>query len=398
MRILVVNSFFPPRTTGSAHFSLDVAREYVRQGHEVWVVTTSMPGAPAREEVDGVRIVRLRAWSMKPGSLAFNYALPFVSVPGVSRRLRRLFDEAQPDVVHQNGQFFDLTFLTTWIAWRRRVPRVLTVHTPLMHTNALLNRIIAAVDRTLLRSLNAIGRPVVVGVDRFVCDMVQDRYRPRRGPVRFIPATLRVEEFSGGDGEVIRERFGLGDVPVILSLGHVIPIRSRVPLIRALPYIVKKYPTLQVLIVGEVYYDEFHQVAAEVGMLEHLVEAGRVLHADVPDYLAAASVAAHDLDGHMLGISTLETMAARVPVYSKVRRDVFPGIDLDEWPDLRIVEEADPETMAKSIIELLRSKERRRRVGKKQLDFVKQYFRVEVIAAEYLSIFESLDSSAPKPS
>ena len=35
MRILVVNSFFPPRTTGSAHFSLDVAREYVKQGHEI---------------------------------------------------------------------------------------------------------------------------------------------------------------------------------------------------------------------------------------------------------------------------------------------------------------------------------------------------------------------------
>ena len=43
MRILVVNSFFPPRTTGSAHFSLDVAREYVRNGHEVLVLTTMSP-------------------------------------------------------------------------------------------------------------------------------------------------------------------------------------------------------------------------------------------------------------------------------------------------------------------------------------------------------------------
>ena len=82
MRILVVNSFFPPRTTGSAHFSLDVAREYVRQGHDVWVVTTSVPGAPDREVIDGITVVRLPAWSVTPGSLAFNYALPFVVRPG----------------------------------------------------------------------------------------------------------------------------------------------------------------------------------------------------------------------------------------------------------------------------------------------------------------------------
>ncbi|MDP9465494.1 MAG: glycosyltransferase family 4 protein [Actinomycetota bacterium] len=390
MRILVVNSFFPPRTTGSAHFSFDVAREYVRQGHEVWAVTTSVVGAPVREELDGIHVVRLRSWSVTPGNLAFKYALPFVLLPGVTRCLKRLFDDVGPDVVHQNGQFFDLTFLTTWIPWRRKVPRVLTVHTPLMHTNPVLRAMIAGIDRTLVRSLNAPGRPVVVGVDRFVCEMVQRRYRPRRGPVRFIPATLRIDEFSTGDGHRIRDRFGLGDAPVILSFGHVIPIRSRVPLIRALPYIVKEFPDVKVLIVGEVYYDEFHRVAAQLGMLERLVEAGPVQHADVPDYLAAATVASHDLDGHMLGISTLETMAARVPIFTRVRRNVFPGIDLDEWPDLQIVEDAEPESIAGSICDLLRSADLRTRVADRQFEFVNRYFRAELVAAQYLAIFETL--------
>ncbi len=206
MRILVVNSFFPPRTTGSAHFAFDVAREYARQGHEVWVATASAPGAPATEDVDGVHVVRIRSRSIRPGNLAFNYALPFVG-PSAIRKLAQLFDEFRPDVVHQNGQFFDLTFLTTWMAWRRKVPRVLTVHTPLMHTNLVLRAVIAGIDRTVLRMLNAPGRPVVVGVDRVVCEMVQRRYRPRRGPVRFIPATLRTDDFGGGDGQSIRDRY-----------------------------------------------------------------------------------------------------------------------------------------------------------------------------------------------
>jgi glycosyltransferase involved in cell wall biosynthesis len=391
MRILVVNSFFPPRTTGSAHFSLDVAREYVRQGHQVWVATTSVPDAPQREEIDGITVVRLPSWSVTPGSLAFNYALPFVIRPGAIRRVKRLFDEVRPDVVHQNGQFFDLTFVTTWVAWRRGVPRVLTVHTPLMHTNPVLRVFISMIDRTALRVLNAPGRPLVVGVDRYVCEMAQRRYRPRRGPVRFIPATLRVDQFSTGDGDGVRRQFGLGlDDPIILSFGHVIPIRSRVPLIQALPRIVERFPEVRVLVVGEVYYDEFQRLAEKLGVVDHVVVTGRVPHAEVPDYLAAATVESHDLDGHGLGITTMEVMAARVPIFARVRRDVFPGIDLDQWPELQIVETADPVAIADSICHLLESAEFRRKVAECQYEFVSTYFRADIVSRQYLDLFDEL--------
>ena len=35
---------------------------------------------------------------------------------------------------------------------------------------------------------------------------------------------------------------GLGDVPLILSLGHVIPLRDRLALVEALPTILAKHP------------------------------------------------------------------------------------------------------------------------------------------------------------
>ena len=133
-----------------------------------------------------------------------------------------------------------------------------------MHTNPWLRAFISMVDRTALRLLNSPGRPLVVGVDRYVCEMAQRRYRPRRGPVRFIPATLRVDQFSTGDGELVRQKLGLGDRSIILSFGHVIPIRSRVPLVQALPHIVERFPDVCVLVVGEVYYDEFQRLAGEL--------------------------------------------------------------------------------------------------------------------------------------
>ncbi len=395
MRIVLVNSFFPPRTTGSAHFSLDVAREYVRAGHEVLVITTRVDDAPHDEVREGMRIVRVPARAVTPGNLAFNYSLPFAMRPGAVRRIKRLFREFRPDVVHQNGQFFDLTFITTWVAWRMGIPRVLTIHTPLIHTNRWLRMFIASVDRTALWALNAPGRPLMVGVDRYVCEMSQRRYRPRRGPVRFIPATLRVDEFSTGEAQRVRDRHSLGDDPVILSFGHVIPIRSRVPLVRALPYVVAEFPNVRVVVVGEVYYPEFQEVAEQLGVADRLVVVGRVPHHEVPDYLAAAEVESHDLDGHGLGITTMEVMAARVPIFARVRRDVFPGIDLDQWPELQIVETAEPHAIAEAICNLLRSAEFRAQVAERQWEFVNRYFRAEVVAGQYLGIFAELVDGGP---
>jgi len=390
VRILLVNSFFPPLTTGSAHFSLDVAREYVRQGHEVTVVTTRVVGAPDDEHRDGMRVVRVPAIVVTPGNLAFNYALPFAMRWGAVRRIARLVDEVRPDVMHQNGQFFDLTFITTWIAWRRRIPRVLTLHTPLVHTNPLLRAIIALVDRTVVRALNAPGRPVVVGVDRFVCELAQRRYRPRRGPVRFLPATLQIDRFAGGDGDRVRREHELGDAPVVLSLGHVIPIRSRVPLVEALPYLVKALPEVRVVVVGEVYDTRFLRVAADLGVDDHLVVVGRVPHERVADYLAAADVECHEFDGHNLGITTLEAMAAGVPIVAGIGRDVFPGIDLDEFPAIHVAERTEPEEIAETIAALVAPGPVRDASIVEQRAFVGRWFRPDLVARQYLSLFAAL--------
>jgi glycosyltransferase involved in cell wall biosynthesis len=121
-----------------------------------------------------------------------------------------------------------------------------------------------------------------------------------------------------------------------------------------------------------------------------VVVTGRVPHAEVPDYLAAATVESHDLDGHGLGITTMEVMAARVPIFARVRRDVFPGIDLDQWPELQIVESADPQSIADSICHLLGSTEFRAEVADRQYEFVNRYFRADVVSREYLDLFDEI--------
>jgi glycosyltransferase involved in cell wall biosynthesis len=391
MRILLVNAFYPPRTTGSAHFSRDVARRFSLSGHDVTVLTTAVAGAALDEELDGVRVVRLAARECNARRLSFNYSLPFVARHGAVREVTELMRATAPDIVFQNGQFFDLTFATTWAAQRLGIPRVLTVHTPLVHNGPVLRRFIAAVERTLLRAANAPGRPQIVGVDRSVCELVERRYRPRR-PVRFIPATLEIDAFGGGDGERVRAVHALRERPIILSLGHVIPTRSRLPLIRALPAILERHPDAVVLVVGGVYDRRFLRLAERLGVAASVRAVGPVPHDEVADHLAAATVDCHDLDGRTLGITTMEVMASGVPMFAIVRRDVFPGIDLDRWPALQLVESATPHEIARALCRMIASPSLRADIAGEQRRFVEQHFAAEDVAARYLALFDEIVS------
>ena len=55
----------------------------------------------------------------------------------------------------------------------------------------------------------------------------------------------------------MRADYGIGDAPLIVSLGHVIPLRDRVALVEALPAVLAKHPRTKVIIAGRVYYDAF---------------------------------------------------------------------------------------------------------------------------------------------
>jgi len=390
MRILVVNAFYPPLTTGSAHFSHDVARRYAACGHDVMVLSAQPDGAPRADVIDGIRVVRLPTRWVQPGKVSFNYSIPFVAHRRVLREVRETIRHFEPDVIHQNGQFFDLTLITSVAAWRERIPRVLTIHTPLTHTGTLTRLVISAIDRSVLRFFVRLGTSRVVAVDRYTMEMCQRRYRPEGG-VSFIPATLDTAGFCSGDRERVRKLLGLGKRRVILSFGHVIPIRSRKPLIRAIPSLIERIPDAVVVVVGQVYDTEFLRIAEELGVSDRVISVGRVPHAEVPDFLAASDLECHELDGHGIGITTFEVMAAGVPVVAAAPSDTFPGIDLGNWPALRLSGDPAPDALAKRIADVLDStRDAVSEMVAQQRDFIEQNFSTDVVAQKYLDLFGEL--------
>ena len=67
MRILMLVVYYPPSTTSAAQMMSDLALEYVRQGHQVIVVTASDSGEDTARivEEDGVTVVRVKTGNLK---------------------------------------------------------------------------------------------------------------------------------------------------------------------------------------------------------------------------------------------------------------------------------------------------------------------------------------------
>ena len=391
MRIAVTNNFFPPRVGGSSHLADSLAREYAAAGHEVLVITTEYADAPKDETRDGFRIVRLPARHLPQLGTAVDFDITFTF--GI-RNLRRLFtvlDEFRPDVIHQNGQFLDLTWLTAIYARRRNVPCLLGVHTRLESTTRGYDLAFRGLDAAVVRPWLALGRPTYVVMDQPMNEYIRARYRASDSKLAAIPVGVYVADIDPlVDGAAIRDELGIGDRPMILSVGHVIPLRSRVDLIEALPFALESRPDLAVVVVGSVHYPRFLERADELGVRDSVYSTGAEPRAKMAAYLAAADLEIHELEGLGMGTATLEAMAAEVPVVAAVRADNFLGIQLRSGENITLVPRQDPRALADAIDRLLSDPDAARRVARAQRELVVEHFAMDRVVARYLEELERL--------
>lgn len=120
----------------------------------------------------------------------------------------------------------------------------------------------------------------------------------------------------------VRERYGLGERPVVLCAARLVPRKGQDTLIRALHLVRRSIPDAVVLLVGDgPHARALRRLAAAEGLAGAVVFAGGHPHEEIPGFYAAAQVfampcrtrrAGMEVEG--LGIVFLEAAAAELPV------------------------------------------------------------------------------------
>jgi 1,2-diacylglycerol 3-alpha-glucosyltransferase len=355
-------------------------------GHDVCVLTSTTEARVVRESIDDIPVIRLPSRALNLGHWSFNYDLPFVLRRHITKHIEDVVREFDPDVIHLHGQFWDLCVLTGIVARRCKVPVVLSVHTAMVSDRKAIGAAVAVVDSSAVRVATKYSRAIWTGYDKRVLDYITRRYGV--SAPQFLPNPTNTAKFQSGDAARGRALIGLGDGPIVLSVGHVIPLRDRIRLVRALPEIVRRCPSAAMVVAGEVYDRRFLDEATELGVADHITCLGRVPHDDMPDLIAAATVEAHDLDFHGIGVATQEVMAAGVPCVFAMGRDQFPGVDFDRYPDLAILASNEAHVIADAIVEIIEDEGKRSRVAADGQRLCADLFSEAVVLERLLHIYD----------
>lgn len=394
MRIAVVNNFFPPRVGGSSHLSHSLAQGYAAAGHEVIVITAAYPGAPPYEEADGLKIYRFPALAMPKTRLSVSFDMAFATRPTLRNRVNRVLGAFKPDVIHQHGQFFDLTWSTGHWARVNDVPVLLSVHTRLESPVPKYEGIFRNLDRTVVKPVLKRYKPTFVVMDVLMQEYITTRYKGAIGGLVNIPVGVRLEGFQDGDAEWVRRKHGLtADQPLIVSVGHVIQMRDRVALIEALPKVRAAVPNAKLLVVGGVYYDRFLTRSQELGVDDMVINTGAVKRDEIRHYLAAATVESHELMGYGFGTASLEAMGVGVPIVAAVRPDNFPEAPLVDGDNISLFPVGDIDALADNLIKVLSDPEASAKIGQRGAELVKEQFTMDSVVAKHLDVLGSMVSA-----
>nr|NIR42895.1 glycosyltransferase family 4 protein [Gemmatimonadota bacterium]NIR73828.1 glycosyltransferase family 4 protein [Candidatus Kutchimonas denitrificans]NIS00101.1 glycosyltransferase family 4 protein [Gemmatimonadota bacterium]NIT65690.1 glycosyltransferase family 4 protein [Gemmatimonadota bacterium]NIU53138.1 glycosyltransferase [Gemmatimonadota bacterium] len=185
------------------------------------------------------------------------------------RHARRLLEQGSTDVLLVGHLY--LGPLGPRLRRAGRVPFGIVLHGSELHRYAG----ISAVERRALRALDAADFLLVNS------EFTRRQYLERgvRRDQRFLKLNpgVDIERFApdAGDPAAVRERFDLGEKPVLSSVARLVEWKGQDMVLRGLPRLLERVPDLVYLIVGDgPYRPQLEGLAEELGVRDHVVFAG----------------------------------------------------------------------------------------------------------------------------
>ncbi|HVT70932.1 MAG TPA: glycosyltransferase family 4 protein [Trebonia sp.] len=373
-RTLIVTNDFPPRQGGIQSFVHELARRL--DGDRLTVYAPKWDGDAAFDAAQPFEVVR------HPTSL-------MIGGPSVRRRAAALVRSRGAEVVIF-GASAPLGLITPALRTAGVQRAIAITHGHEAGWAAL------PVARQLLRQ---------IGERADVMTYLGEYFRTRLSAALTPAAAARLTRLHPGvDAAVfrpdpaaraaVRDRYGLGDRPVVVCVSRLVRRKGQDTLLRAWPAVQRAIPGAALLIVsGGPYAKTLHQLAEQTGVAASVRFTGSVPQAELPAHYAAGDVFAMPcrtrrggLDVEGLGIVYLEASATGLPVV---------GGDSGGAPDAildgetgYVVGGRDIPALEQRLIALLADPARAKTMGEKGRAWVERDWNWDLIASRLRALIE----------
>jgi glycosyltransferase involved in cell wall biosynthesis len=403
MHLLCLTHLFHPAQGGTETALLELARQLVHKGWLVTVLTSNQvrleeffkpqanPGLPSEEEVDGIRVIRLRlsGWQRivlaKLGALCLRSRTPagqalwfMAHVPHLPAMIARA-EKLRPDIIYA----VPFPAATLYYAWQaaRRLGRPWVIQ-PHIHEAQMNASLLAILDWLFPKASG-----IVTNTEAEKTFLTSRGLTPAR--VRVFGQGLPERSRQPGDGRAWRGRLGLGDRPLVLFLGRKVEGKGLDLLLEALPLVRAQVPEAALLLAGQTspYFRDLMQRRVADGT-EHIRSLDDFPEEDKIDLLAAADVLALPSAVESFGVVFLEAWAQKKPVLGLA----IPAVQalVADGRDGLLVPPGDVRALAAALVRLLQDPALRRTLGEGGAAKIRERYEAGQVAAGMGGFFREL--------
>ncbi len=414
MRILYVSQYFPPEMGAPAARVHELARYWVREGHEVNVLT-GFPNHPTGvlvpeyhrkfrrltccERIDGINVIRTWLWPL-PNRRAHERILNYSSF-WLSSSLRGMFMQ-RPEVVIASSPQLLVGLAGWWLARAHRAPFVFEVRDLWPESlsavgasgdESRLYRILAAIARFLYRKADRI----VVVTPAFKEHLIHHWGVPR-DKISIVENGVDTELFTPDGTDGIRRDLQLDGKFVVSYIGTLGMAHGLSTVIETASDLSNTHPEIAFLLVGAGAEKEQLMTAVQERRLKNLYFLDQQPRETIPALLRGSDACLVLLKKAaifetVIPTKMLECMACARPIILGVNgqaRQLMEAAGAGIW-----IEPENAQALTKAILELSSEPELRRTLGERGRRAILKRLSRDKTAADYLGILRMQVASNP---
>ena len=310
MRIGLFTDTYFPQVSGVATSIRTLKTELEKQGHAVFIFTTTDKDVNRYEDWQIIRIPSVPFFAFKDRRLAYR---------GFTKALE-IAKQYQLDIIHTQTEF-SLGLLGVWIARELKIPVIHTYHTQYedyVHYIAKGLLIRPSMVKYLVRGF-------LHDVDGVICpsEIVRDLLSDYKVKVekRVIPTGIDLAKFERPEIgpeqlRVLREKLGIKeDEKMLLSLSRVSYEKNIQAVLAAFSEVLKEELKVKLVVAGDgPYLDNLREQAFQLNIQDSVIFTGMIAPNETALYYKAADFFISASTSETQGLTYLESLASKTPV------------------------------------------------------------------------------------
>ena len=310
MRIGLFTDTYFPQVSGVATSIRTLKTELEKQGHAVFIFTTTDKDVNRYEDWQIIRIPSVPFFAFKDRRFAYR---------GFSKALE-IAKQYQLDIIHTQTEF-SLGLLGIWIARELKIPVIHTYHTQYedyVHYIAKGMLIRPSMVKYLVRGF-------LHDVDGVICpsEIVRDLLSDYKVKVekRVIPTGIDLAKFDRPElsrEDIKKLRFKLGiaeDEVMLLSLSRISYEKNIQAIVEALPMVLEENAKVKLVIVGDgPYAENLKALVTQLHIEDSVIFTGMIAPSDTALYYKAADFFISASTSETQGLTYLESLASGTPI------------------------------------------------------------------------------------